>query len=390
MAGMTIEALRKLGQRMTGSLTGFGWAVATAGVLCLVGYAAARWHEPLAAGIVCEATVLISLVAASLRPALSVSLTPPAPRMTEGEALACEVIARAGPRRPSDATVCVVRIDGADERFVVPRLSADVEHRLAVPAVRVGRGVILIGPAAVEHNDPFSLTCRRHGDGRSYAVSVRPRIVPFASPWLDRLTESDGDGYGPPALDDWDMCDMRDYRDGDDPRRIHWPTSLRNGTLMVRRDRTSYRSGLTITLLTDAGRYRDTDEFETAVRTFASIGAHVLAQGGPVSCQAGSWRADPRGVQEFLDGCSTITQGDDTTSSPGTGSDAPHIIILGAIGAPPQEASRRFGADTAYANRLLLIEVHPGIRAVIRRTTGALVGTVATVDDLPAIMEALP
>ena len=75
---------------------------------------------------------------------------------------------------------------------------------------------------------------------------------------------------------------IREYRDGDDLRRIHWPATARTGDLMVRQeDRPAQRRA--VVLLDprpDAhGGSGATGSFEWAVSACASIAAHLCESG---------------------------------------------------------------------------------------------------------------
>jgi hypothetical protein len=68
---------------------------------------------------------------------------------------------------------------------------------------------------------------------------------------------------------------MREYVAGDDPRMIHWPTTARTGTLMVREHVEVRRPEFTIVL--DTGPEVGTaDDFEEAVDVAATLAVHAL------------------------------------------------------------------------------------------------------------------
>jgi uncharacterized protein (DUF58 family) len=80
------------------------------------------------------------------------------------------------------------------------------------------------------------------------------------------------------ALHGEDDQSIREYRDGDDLRRIHWPATARVGELMVRQeDRPARRRA--VLLLDSRAEGHDGDgldsSFEWAVEAAASIGVHL-------------------------------------------------------------------------------------------------------------------
>jgi uncharacterized protein (DUF58 family) len=71
---------------------------------------------------------------------------------------------------------------------------------------------------------------------------------------------------------------MREYVPGDDPRMIHWPTTARTGTLMVREHVEVRRPEFTIVLDT-ADAAGTPDDFEESVDVAASLAVHAIAAG---------------------------------------------------------------------------------------------------------------
>jgi uncharacterized protein (DUF58 family) len=75
---------------------------------------------------------------------------------------------------------------------------------------------------------------------------------------------------------------LREYVQGDDPRLIHWPTSARMGTLMLREHVELRRPEFTV-VLDAAARTSTADDFEEMVDVAASIAVHALHSGVNVS-----------------------------------------------------------------------------------------------------------
>src|SRR5690606_29326237 len=82
------------------------------------------------------------------------------------------------------------------------------------------------------------------------------------------------------ALHGEDDVSIRAYRDGDDLRRVHWPTTAHRGELMVRQEDRPARRRAVLLLDPRAGAFhRASEAFEWAVRAVASVAVH-LAQDG--------------------------------------------------------------------------------------------------------------
>jgi uncharacterized protein (DUF58 family) len=79
-----------------------------------------------------------------------------------------------------------------------------------------------------------------------------------------------------------DDAATREYRYGDDLRRVHWRSTARTGELMVRREEQPWESRATILLDTRSRAHRGegpTASFEWAVSTVSSISEHLLHSG---------------------------------------------------------------------------------------------------------------
>jgi uncharacterized protein (DUF58 family) len=88
-------------------------------------------------------------------------------------------------------------------------------------------------------------------------------------------------GARTPSPDD---ASLRDYREGDDLRRVHWKSSARRGEMLVRSDERAGRRPATVIL----DLPRESDALEWTISAGASIALSVLASGHPVRLLGGS------------------------------------------------------------------------------------------------------
>ncbi|MCO6011661.1 DUF58 domain-containing protein [Actinoallomurus purpureus] len=80
---------------------------------------------------------------------------------------------------------------------------------------------------------------------------------------------------------------LREYVVGDDLRHIHWRSSARTGTLMVRQLVDASMPQTTIVVDTGADAYADPDDFELAVDAAASVAAGAARMNFPVRVLTG-------------------------------------------------------------------------------------------------------
>lgn len=168
-----------------------------------------------------------------------------------------------------------------------------VEHGYQLTAWR--RGAYEVGPLLARWGDPFGLSERRLVLAEPYKLIVHPRVEPVTDRPLTRLWEDPP--RRPPVSRPWPMglefYGMRDYRRGDDIRRIVWRAYGRTGRLMVREAEQGITDKVVIVLDQDVrthSRGPVSDSFEAGVRVAASLGAHHLREGYGVTLEGTSGR----------------------------------------------------------------------------------------------------
>lgn len=172
---------------------------------------------------------------------------------------------------------------GDRPRFVIPALRPGSAEELQYTVRSHTRGVHRIGPLGVRVRDPFGLGLRTAAVSGDAELVVLPRVVPL--PTARSLGSGIGSEGSVPhmvALHGEDDQTVREYRDGDDLRRIHWPASARTGELMVRQeDRPAKRRAVVILDSRSAGHGGSgrSSSLEWCVTTAASVTAHVAAAG---------------------------------------------------------------------------------------------------------------
>lgn len=172
---------------------------------------------------------------------------------------------------------------GDRPRFLLGRMTSG-ERRQVDYVIRAHlRGRHTLGPLAVQLRDPFGLTTRFAEVGTTDEIVVLPRID-LLSGGQPPGTGLGAEGETPHmvALHGEDDQSIREYRDGDDLRRIHWPATARTGDLMVRQEDRPARRRAVILLDPRSAGHRGSgagSSFEWAVSGVASILTHLAAQG---------------------------------------------------------------------------------------------------------------
>jgi len=168
---------------------------------------------------------------------------------------------------------------GDRPRFLLGRMAPGEQRQVEYDVRSHVRGRHRLGPLAVQLHDPFGLTTRFAQVGDTSDIVVLPR--------MEALTggRPPGSGVGAEgetphmvALHGEDDQSIREYRDGDDLRRIHWPATARTGELMVRQEDRPARRRAMILLDPRADAHRGSgtsSSFEWAVSAVASMVAHL-------------------------------------------------------------------------------------------------------------------
>lgn len=171
---------------------------------------------------------------------------------------------------------------GDRPHLLIPRLRRDEERALRYRVRSHVRGHHTIGPLSVRVNDPFGLTTRLVAVPGESALVVLPRTVPLL-PVRGVTAGSGGESASTPrmALHGEDDIGVREYRIGDDLRRIHWRSTARTGETMVRQDEEPTRRRALVVLDDRACVHAGTGNggsFEWAVTAAASVTALLLAE----------------------------------------------------------------------------------------------------------------
>ncbi|MGN6253109.1 MAG: DUF58 domain-containing protein [Marmoricola sp.] len=172
---------------------------------------------------------------------------------------------------------------GSRPRFVVDPLGPGEAARLRYTVRSEVRGSHRLGPLRVQVGDPFgmlALTQTFHGTD---ALVVTPRVEPLPALSLGGARAGSGDDR-PRSFAGGNAADVtvREYRRGDDLRRVHWRASAHHGELLVRREEQPWQARCTLLVDNRARAHRGrgaASSLESAVSAAASIACHLADRG---------------------------------------------------------------------------------------------------------------
>jgi uncharacterized protein (DUF58 family) len=290
-------------------------------------------------------------------------------RVAPGTRLSAEIQLRNRSAAPTSFLLIEDRLPpalGRPARLVVsgigPKASRDVRYTI-VPQTR---GRYRLGPLSIELADPFSLTRQRIVFDDLDELVVTPEVEDLSrSP--DPAT---GGTFGASRATQLfrtgeEFYTMRPYHEGDDLRRIHWPSVARTGALMIRQDETSRRaSGLVfLDSRMQAIGQTHTPAFERAVSAAASVGFLLANNGFSLRLATADTPPAVLSLDRFLDALAGVSHAGARSIGPAlvnlrTGASPDTTLVLVAAPPAPTELATLIRAGAGFGPKLALL-VHP-------------------------------
>jgi uncharacterized protein (DUF58 family) len=168
---------------------------------------------------------------------------------------------------------------GEGPRFILPPMHPGEIREVDYQIRSHLRGRHRLGPLTLRVRDPFGLATIATTVPGTTDILILPRVEDLGG------RRPRGNGLGAEgaipymvALHGEDDASIRTYRDGDDLRRIHWPTTAHRSELMVRQEDRPARRSAVIVMDSRAGGHQGSGtlgSFEWAVTAAASVAAHL-------------------------------------------------------------------------------------------------------------------
>jgi uncharacterized protein (DUF58 family) len=258
---------------------------------------------------------------------------------------------------------------GGRPRFVLDKVEPQGARDVTYPVRSDVRGRFRIGPLSVRMTDPFGLCELTRSFATADDLVVTPVVTPLPAVRLGGDWAAGGESTARSvATSGTDDVATREYRHGDDLRRVHWRSTARIGELMVRREEQPFQSRATLLLDTRAGGHRGegpASSFEYAVSATASAGVALARAGFALSLLRDTGeQLGPRGLPLteglLLESLATVT----TSRSSGvdgavellrrTGTGGVLVAVLGDLSVDEAERLARMRSGGAGAIAVLL------------------------------------
>lgn len=317
--GLPTDGTRSVSRAVTGLVAGVkksrtamswvsraGWVVLATGIVSVVVGLRFGWLEMIVLGGSLLTLVVGAIAFAIGRHPYQVRLRLREGRVVVGERAmgALEVM------NVSHRSVLPARIElpvgTARASFALPTLAAGAEHDelFAIPTER--RGVITVGPVSSVRGDPVGLIRRAVLWTEPEELYVHPRTIKIGGSAAGFLHDLEGRETREITNADLSFHALREYVPGDDRRYVHWRSSARTGTLMVRQFEETRRSHLVLGLSVQERDYGHPDEMELAISAIGSLGLHAISSESDLTTMTTEEVVPHRSPRQLLDGLTRI------------------------------------------------------------------------------------
>jgi uncharacterized protein (DUF58 family) len=181
---------------------------------------------------------------------------------------------------------------GSRPRFILRRIEPGGSRRVAYRVRSDSRGRYQLGPLTLRSADPLGLFELTRSFSAQHILTVAPKVETLPAITPGTVWAGHGEGHAThAAAAGEDDVGVREYRYGDELRRIHWRATAHHGEMMVRREEQTWRSRCRILVDSRAGAHRGTGptaSLEWAVSAAASSAIHLLNSGYAVHLTTGA------------------------------------------------------------------------------------------------------
>ncbi|NMM93777.1 DUF58 domain-containing protein [Bifidobacterium oedipodis] len=386
---------RKLFVCLIAPLSPVGWATIALCVCSFAFFPWLGWQEILACGLTALLMLLTGVALAMGNTKFDASMALSDHHLAIGDTLSITVtFTNAGKRSTTkaQANLCL----GTDTTtFVIPRMQSVQQHQTTVFWNAKHRTVLAVGPLLACKADPLGLIRRNTTLVKATTVCVHPEILMLDTFDIGTIRDLEGLASKRIVDDDLEFHGLREYAHGDDIRNIHWLSSAKHSTPMLRQFEATNRADIVIGLNTDAQGYATAEEFELAVSIFASIGVSCISASQSLIAYAGALRLNTCATVDFLDATSGIAMSQESSISTYIATMTQHgndvSAMLTVIGSgETDEAVTTMACALPRQVYRIVVRMRRNASCAISHCEGYMVATVGALGDLPRVMGAIP
>ncbi|CAN5202531.1 DUF58 domain-containing protein [soil metagenome] len=286
VARVLSEGIGRVASRASAVVTPLGWVMLVLVPLALLSGYLLGWAELVVVGFAGAMLIVIAALYLIGRSAVQIDLVVARSRVIVGERALGLVSATNPTRRRLLGLTLEVPVGNGLAELVLPGLpaGASVEREFVIPTGR--RAVLAVGPVRTVRADPVGLVRRELQWGGERELFVHPRTIGIPSTSTGFVRDLEGNPTRDLSTSDVSFHALREYAAGDERRYIHWKSTAKTGTYMVRQFEETRRSHLVIALSLATADYATREEFELAVSVTGSLGARAIRDARTVSVVA--------------------------------------------------------------------------------------------------------
>lgn len=387
--------LRERVRPVTSVVTVAAWVMLALVPVAVVAALVLGWQELFVAAAFLTAVLAIAVAFVIGRHQLEATLDLTRNRVVVGERANGSLALRNVSARRSFPLTIELPVGRSRADFDLPSLAPGAEHDdlFTIPTSR--RAVLPVGPVLAVRSDPLGLLRRAQQITDEQVVYVHPRTVRIESSAAGLIR--DLEGLTVKKLSDSDVAfhALRAYVPGDDRRYIHWKSTARTGTLMVRQFEETRRSHLLVVLSTRLEDYADDAQFELAVSVAGSLGVQAILEGHTLSVVTSTRVLRTAHAKDLLDQLAgvefepgaprlSVAVRRHASAIPGA---SVVVMACGSVVDPTElrRARREVGIDV----RTIATRIDPRKRSTVRPFGDLDVASLELLDDLPTTMRRL-
>lgn len=300
-------------------------------------------------------------------------------------------IENVGRRRVLPSTL-ELPVGGGRAEFALSFLGPGRTHDELFSIPTKKRSVILVGPVMSVRTDPLGLVRREITWTKQEQLFVHPRTVHLMGAAAGVMRDLEGQTLKTVTDNDMNFHALREYVAGDDRRSIHWKSSARTQSLMVRQFEDTRRTHTALAIDVDQNHWTDEESFELGVSVFGSIGIDAIRSEMDRTFLVDDEHLRSTSPKAFLDETSAIniaSSGDHTVSVAERiareASDCSLAVMV--TGAVPNVSTLREEATRLHSSvRVLYIQCAAGQPSSVMTFGQTSFATLGELDELPRVL----
>jgi uncharacterized protein (DUF58 family) len=275
--------IARVAVRIGSVITPLGWALGIATPIAFVFGYLLNWIELVTFAWASLLLILIAVIYLVGRNPLSIELSVAHSRVVVGDNAFGEVIVtNPRPRRVLGASV-EVPVGRGLAAVTTPSLRRNGRFVHEFPLPTTHRGIVEVGPVRTIRADPIGLVRRELVWTDSTELFVHPRTIAIPSTSTGFVHDLEGSATRDLTNSDVSFHALREYQPGDERRYIHWKSTAKTGTYMVRQFEETRRSHIVIAQSLARSDYATDEEFEMGVSVTGSLGVRAIRDARNIS-----------------------------------------------------------------------------------------------------------